>query len=61
MFLWWSSTKIVQAIMIPQKKQQHKTKQNKKQKNKVARGRDLFSLYIYIENFLWETTGWMSI
>ena len=40
MFLWWSSTKIVQAIWI-------------RQKNMAARGRGLFSLYIYmyIENF----------
>ena len=38
MFLWWSSTKIVQAIWIHQK-------------NIAARGRGLFSLYIYIENF----------
>ena len=39
MFLWWSSTKIVQAIWICQK-------------NMAARGRGLFSLYmyIYIEN-----------
>ena len=36
--LWWSSTKIVQAIWI-------------RQKNMAARGRGLFSLYIYIENF----------
>ena len=33
MFLWWSSTKIVQVIWIHH-----------------ARGRGLFSLYIYIEN-----------
>ena len=38
MFLWWSSTKIVQAIWI-------------RQKNMTARGQGLFSLYIYIENF----------
>ena len=38
MFLWLSSTKIVQAIWI-------------RQKNMAARGRGLFSLYIYIENF----------
>ena len=38
MFLWWSSTKIVQDIWIGQK-------------NMAARGRGLFSLYIYIENF----------
>ena len=38
MFLWWSSTKIAQAIWI-------------RQKNTAARGRGLFSLYIYIENF----------
>ena len=38
MFLWWPSTKIVQAVLIPQK-------------NMAARGRGLFSLYIYIENF----------
>ena len=38
MFLWWSSTKIVQAIWICHK-------------NMAARGRGLFSLYIYIENF----------
>ena len=37
MFLWWSSTKIVQAIWICQK-------------NMAARGRGLFSLYIYVEN-----------
>ena len=37
MFLWWSSTKIVQAIRI-------------RQKNMAARGRGLFSLYINIEN-----------
>ena len=36
MFFWWSSTKIVQAIWIRQKKM-------------AARGRGLFSLYIYIE------------
>ena len=35
-FLWWSSTKVVQAIWIHQKK--------------AARGRGLFSLYICIEN-----------
>ena len=46
MFLWWSSTKIVQAIWI-------------REKNMAARGwlwcvgggGGLFSLYIYIENF----------
>ena len=38
MFLWWSSTKIVQAVWI-------------RQKNMAARGRGLFSLCIYIENF----------
>ena len=38
MFFWLSSTKIVQAIWI-------------RQKNMAARGRGLFSLYIYIENF----------
>ena len=38
MFLWWSSTKIVQDIWI-------------RQKNMATRGRGLFSLYIYIENF----------
>ena len=45
MFLWWCSTKIVQAIWI-------------RQKDMTARwgvggggGRGLFSLYIYIENF----------
>ena len=38
MFLWWSSTKIVQAIWIPQKKW-------------PPWGRGLFSLYINIENF----------
>ena len=37
-FLWWPSTKIVQAVMIPQK-------------NMAARGWALFSLYIYIEKF----------
>ena len=36
MFLWWPSTKIVQAVMI-------------RQKDRVARGRGLFSLYIYLE------------
>ena len=36
-FLWWFSTKIVQAIWILQK-------------NMAARERGLFSLYIYIEN-----------
>ena len=36
MFLWWSSTKIVQAIMI-------------RQKTWSPEGRGLFSLYIYIE------------
>ena len=38
MFLWWSCTKIVQAIWICQK-------------NMAARGRGLFSLYICIEKF----------
>ena len=38
MFLWWSSTKVAQAIWI-------------RQKNMAARGRGLFSLYIYVENF----------
>ena len=38
MFLWWSSTKIIQAIWIRQKKN-------------GRRGQGLFSLYIYIENF----------
>ena len=39
MFLWWSSTKIVQAIWI-------------RQKNMAARGAGLiFPIYIYIENF----------
>ena len=38
MFLWWSSTKIVQAIWI-------------RQKQRPPGGRGLFSLYIYIENF----------
>ena len=38
MFLWRSFTKIVQAIWI-------------RQKNMAARGRGLFSVYIYIENF----------
>ena len=38
MFLWLSSTKIVQAIWICQK-------------NMAARGWGLFSLYIYIEKF----------
>ena len=38
MFPWWSTTKIVQAVMICQK-------------NMAARGWGLFSLYIYIENF----------
>ena len=37
MFLWWSFTKIVQAIWI-------------RQKNMAARGQGLFSLYFYIEN-----------
>ena len=36
-FLWWFCTKIVQAIWICQK-------------NMAARGRALFSLYIFIEN-----------
>ena len=36
MFLWWSFTKIFRAIWS---------------KNMAARGRGLFSLYIYIENF----------
>ena len=38
MFLWWSSTKIVQAIWI-------------RQKTWPLGGRGLFSLYIYIKNF----------
>ena len=38
MKLWWSSTKIVQAIWI-------------REKHMAARGWGLFSLYIYIENF----------
>ena len=38
MFLWWSSTKIVQDIVI-------------RQKTWPPGGRGLFSLYIYIENF----------
>ena len=38
MFLWYSSTKIVQAIWI-------------RQKNMATRERGLFSLYIYLENF----------
>ena len=38
MFLWWSSTKIVQAIWI-------------RQKTWPPGGRGLFSLYIYIEKF----------
>ena len=38
MFLWWPSTKIVQADMI-------------RQKNMTTRWRGIFSLYIYIENF----------
>ena len=38
MFLWWSSTKIVQAIWIHQK-------------TWPLGGQGLFSLYIYIENF----------
>ena len=38
MFTWWASTKIVQAFMIHEK-------------NMVARGRGLFSIYICIENF----------
>ena len=38
MFLWLSSTKIVQAIWI-------------RQKNMAARGQGLFSLYIYVEKF----------
>ena len=37
MFLWWSSTKIVQAIWI-------------RQKNMASRGRGLFSLNIFMEN-----------
>ena len=37
MFLWWSSTKIVQAIWI-------------RQKTWPPGGRGLFSLYVYIEN-----------
>ena len=39
MFLWQTSTKIVQAVVIRQKK------------NMAARGQGLFSPYIYIENF----------
>ena len=38
MFPWWPFTKIVQVVMICQK-------------NMAARGRGLFSQYIYIENF----------
>ena len=38
MFLWWSTTKIVQAIWI-------------RPKNMATRGWSLFSLYICIENF----------
>ena len=38
MLLWWPSTKIIQAVMI-------------RQKNMAARGRGIFSLYIYKENF----------
>ena len=38
MFLWWPSTKVVQAVMISSK-------------NMAARGQGLFSLYIYIKNF----------
>ena len=38
MFLWRSSTKIIQAIWICQK-------------NMATRGQGLFSLYIFIENF----------
>ena len=38
MFLWWPSTKIVQAVMIHQK-------------TWPLGGRGLFSLYFYIENF----------
>ena len=49
MFLWWSCTKIVQAIWIRQK----------------TWGWGLFSLYIYIEKlekiFLSETTGPISL
>ena len=40
MFLWWPSIKIVQAIWIRQK-----------HGHRGGRGRGLFSLYIYIENF----------
>ena len=47
MLLCWPSTKIVQAIMIRQKKKKKKNKQ----KNMAARGRGLFSLYNKIENF----------
>ena len=49
MFLWWPSTKIVQDVMIC---------------HMAARGRGLFSLYIYIEKkkiFLSITTGPISI
>ena len=38
MFLWWPSTKVVQAVMI-------------RQKTWPLCGRGLFSLYIYIKNF----------
>ena len=47
MFLWWSSTKIVQAVWI-------------RQKNMAARGRGLFSLCIYIENFKNLRPRWLS-
>ena len=52
MFLWWPSTKIVQAIIISQK-------------NMATKRWGLFSLYIYIEkfkkNFLSETNGLISV
>ena len=38
MFLWWLSTKFVQSVMIHEE-------------NMAARGRGLFSLYIYIKHF----------
>ena len=50
MFLWWSSTKIVQSIWI--------------RKKHGCQGWGLFSLYIYIgnfKNFLVRTTGPISI
>ena len=46
MFLWWSSTKIVQAIWISDKKIFKNIV-----KNMAARGRALFPLYVCIENF----------